>query len=76
MVRCGPFARQGFCGSRFVIQAIATPIAVYGLLMTPLGWKLAGLVWGYAVIWFLLTDRVKLLGYRFLDHAKAGEYEA
>jgi H+-transporting ATPase len=54
-------------------QAIATLIAVYGLFMTPLGWKLAGLVWGYAIIWALLTDRVKLLGYRFLDHAKAGE---
>ena len=54
-------------------QAIATLIAVYGLFMTPLGWKLAGLVWGYAIVWALLTDRVKLLGYRFLDHAKAEE---
>jgi H+-transporting ATPase len=54
-------------------QTLATLIAVYGLFMTPLGWKLAGLVWGYAIIWALLTDRVKLLGYRFLDHAKAEE---
>jgi H+-transporting ATPase len=54
-------------------QTIATLIAVYGLFMTPLGWKLAGLVWGYALVWALLTDRVKLLGYRFLDHAKADE---
>ncbi|HEY5256387.1 MAG TPA: plasma-membrane proton-efflux P-type ATPase, partial [Acidobacteriaceae bacterium] len=52
-------------------QTIATLIAVYGLFMTPLGWKLAGLVWAYAVVCFLLTDRVKLLGYYFLDHAKA-----
>jgi H+-transporting ATPase len=52
-------------------QTVATLIAVYGLFMTPLGWKLAGLVWAYAVVCFLLTDRVKLLGYRFLDHAKA-----
>jgi H+-transporting ATPase len=52
-------------------QTVATLIAVYGLFMTPLGWKLAGLVWGYALVWALLTDRVKLLGYRFLDHAKA-----
>jgi H+-transporting ATPase len=52
-------------------QTIATLIAVYGLFMTPLGWKLAGFVWGYAIVWALLTDRVKLLGYRFLDHAKA-----
>jgi H+-transporting ATPase len=52
-------------------QAVATLIAVYGLFMAPLGWKFAGLVWGYALVWALLTDRVKLLGYRFLDHAKA-----
>ena len=52
-------------------QTIATLIAVYGLFMTPIGWKLAGLVWGYAIVWALLTDRVKLLGYRFLDPVKA-----
>ncbi|MGC1781492.1 MAG: HAD-IC family P-type ATPase [Acidobacteriaceae bacterium] len=52
-------------------QTVATLIAVYGLFMTPLGWKLAGFVWAYALAWFLLTDRVKLVGYHFLDHAKA-----
>ena len=52
-------------------QTIATLTAVYGLFMTPIGWKLAGLVWGYAIVWALLTDRVKLLGYRFLDPLKA-----
>jgi H+-transporting ATPase len=29
------------------------------------------LVWGYALVWFLLTDRIKLLAYRFLDPIKA-----
>ena len=52
-------------------QMIATLIAVYGLFMTPIGWKLAGVVWGYAIVCALLTDRVKLLGYRFLDPVKA-----
>jgi H+-transporting ATPase len=52
-------------------QTLATLIAVYGLFMTPLGWKLAGLVWAYALVCFLLTDRVKLLGYRLLDPVKA-----
>jgi len=51
-------------------QLVATLIAVYGLFMTPLGWPLAGFVWGYALIWALLTDRVKLLAYRIFDHAK------
>jgi H+-transporting ATPase len=50
-------------------QVLATLIAVYGIFMTPLGWRWAGVVWGYALIWFLLTDRVKLLAYRILDPA-------
>jgi H+-transporting ATPase len=48
-------------------QAIATLIAVYGLFMTPLGWRYAGFVWIYAISWALLTDRLKLLAYRILD---------
>jgi H+-transporting ATPase len=49
------------------VEAIATLIAVYGIFMTPLGWGWAGLVWGYALVWFLISDRVKLLAYRILD---------
>jgi H+-transporting ATPase len=52
-------------------QAVATLIAVYGMFMTPLGWKYAGIVWGYALAWFLVNDRVKLLAYRILDSPKA-----
>jgi H+-transporting ATPase len=52
-------------------QAVATLIAVYGLFMTPLGWGWAAFVWGYALVWFLVNDRVKLLAYRILDHIKA-----
>ena len=51
-------------------QTIATLIAVYGLFMTPLGWKWAGFVWGYALVWFLVNDRVKLLAYRIFDPTK------
>ena len=52
-------------------QMLATLIAVYGVLMTPLGWGWALFVWGYAVAWFLVNDRVKLLAYRIFDPAKA-----
>ena len=52
-------------------QLVATLIAVYGLFMTPLGWSWALFVWGYALAWFLVNDRVKLLAYRFLDPARA-----
>jgi len=54
----------------FGTQAVATLIAVYGLFMTPLGWGWAAFVWAYAIAWFLVTDRVKLLAYRVLDHIK------
>jgi len=52
-------------------QIVATLIAVYGLLMTPLGWGWAGFVWIYALVWALISDRVKLLAYRILDPVKA-----
>jgi H+-transporting ATPase len=52
-------------------QAIATLIAVYGLFMAPLGWRYAGIVWGYALVWFLLNDRIKLLTYWVLDRSKS-----
>ena len=48
-------------------QIVATLIAVYGLFMTPLGWGWALFVWGYALVWFLVNDRVKLLAYRVFD---------
>jgi H+-transporting ATPase len=53
-------------------QIIATFIAVYGLGMTAIGWKWAGFVWAYALAWFLLNDRVKLLAYRIIDREHSG----
>ena len=52
-------------------QTVATLIAVYGLFMTPLGWRWAGFVWAYALLWALVNDRVKLLAYRIFDPNKA-----
>ena len=52
-------------------QAVATCIAIFGLgLVTPLGWNWALLVWGYALAWALVNDRIKLVTYRILDVAK------
>jgi H+-transporting ATPase len=48
-------------------QTVATLIAVYGLFMHPLGWGWAAFVWGYAILWALASDRIKLLAYRILD---------
>jgi len=53
-------------------QLVATLIAVYGLFMTPIGWRWAAFVWGYAIACFLVTDPLKLLAYRILDSVKDG----
>jgi H+-transporting ATPase len=53
-------------------QLIATVFAVYGILMTPIGWGWGLAVWGYALAWFLLNDRVKLAGYRIFNHRQLG----
>jgi H+-transporting ATPase len=51
-------------------QLIATVFAVYGILMTPIGWGWGLVVWGYAIAWFLLNDRIKLAAYRIFDPVK------
>jgi H+-transporting ATPase len=52
----------------FGTQAFATLMAVYGLhIMTPIGWGWAAAVWGYALVWALLTDPIKVLAYRIFD---------
>ncbi len=56
----------------FGTQTLATLIAVYGLFMTPLGWKWAGFVWAYALVWFLINDGLKLVAYKVLAATKGG----
>jgi H+-transporting ATPase len=53
-------------------QLVATLIAVYGLFMAPIGWQWAGIVWGYALAWFILNDRVKLAAYRLFSGEHSG----
>lgn len=57
-------------GAVVCTQAVATLIAVYGVLMTPIGWYWAAVVWAYALVWFLIEDAAKLLAYRFLDRRR------
>ncbi len=53
-------------------QLIATLIAVYGLFMNPIGWGWAFAIWGYALIWFFINDRVKIAAYRIFDKDAPG----
>jgi H+-transporting ATPase len=45
---------------------------VYGLFMTPIGWGLALLVWGYALVWFLVEDATKLAALRMFERGGTG----
>jgi H+-transporting ATPase len=49
-------------------QFTATIITVYGILLPAMGWALAGLVWGYALVSFLIQDFLKVRFYRVLNH--------
>jgi H+-transporting ATPase len=56
----------------FGTQAVATTIAIFGFgIVTPLGGYWALLVWGYALAWALVNDRVKLIAYRIIGTLKA-----
>lgn len=57
-------------------QTIATIFAVYGVLMTPIGWGWALLVWGYALAWFFVNDLVKQAAYRIFDKNNKGLLES
>jgi H+-transporting ATPase len=51
-------------------QGLATAISLFGFLVTPLWWGWAAMVWAYALGWFLITDPLKRLAYRYLDATK------
>ena len=47
-------------------QITATIITVYGILLPAMGWELAGIVWGYAFLMFLVQDFLKVRFYRLM----------
>jgi H+-transporting ATPase len=49
-------------------QLVATLFAVYGVFMKGIGWKLAGFVWIYAFVFFVINDFVKIRFDKLLDH--------
>lgn len=50
----------------FSTRVIGTLIAVYGIFMTPIGWGWAGLMWAYAIGWFVVNDVSKMGALRIL----------
>ena len=54
-----------------VTQVIGTLFAVYGVFMAPIGWEFAAIVWGYALLSFLITDQIKIYFFRLMGHEEA-----
>ena len=48
-------------------QTIATLITVYGILVPPIGWHLAAIVWSYVIVVFLIIDQLKVRFYKSFD---------
>lgn len=59
-----PFPSFALFGAAEITQVFATLIAVYGVFMTPTGWTLALIVWGYALVFFLINDQIKVWLFR------------
>ncbi len=66
-----PFPAPLLFWATFGTEILGTLIAVYGFLITPIGWEYAAWMWGYALIWFLFNDVIKMATYRFLRRRDA-----
>jgi H+-transporting ATPase len=54
--------------SAVATKVLATLVVAYGWFVAPLGWRLTGYVWLYALTAFVITDLVKVQFYRILEH--------
>jgi H+-transporting ATPase len=51
-------------------QLAGTLLAIYGVLMNPIGWGLAAFVWGYALLSFVITDALKIHYFKLMKHGE------
>ena len=61
-----PYPSLILFGATFSTRVIGTLIAVYGFLITPIGWTYALYMWAYSLAWFVFNDAVKMATYRFI----------
>jgi len=54
-----------FCAT-FGTEILGTVFAVYGFLITPIGWEYALWMWIYALVWFMVNNVAKMMAYRLL----------
>lgn len=53
-----------------ITQVAGTILAVYGAFMTPIGWILALIIWGYAFMFFIINNFVKTYVYKLINWRK------
>jgi H+-transporting ATPase len=53
-----------------ITEIIGTLFAIFGVLLVPIGWRYALLIWGYALAWFILNDFIKIWVYKYLRKDK------
>lgn len=61
-----PYPAPLLFGATFGTEILGTLMAVYGFMITPIGWEYALWLWAYALAWFMVNDMIKMLVYRFL----------
>ncbi len=54
-------------------QVIGTLFAVYGWIIPAIGWGKALSVWGYAIIWLLIFNVIKVIAIRIMDNKNLGQ---
>jgi len=61
-----PWPSWTLFNATFFSRVAGTVIAVYGFgLMEPIGWEWAIWMWGYAMVWFIFNDAVKMIVLRY-----------
>ena len=56
-----PYPGRVLFWSAVMTKVLATLVVVFGVFVTPVGWKLAGMIWAYALIWMFIADQVKVV---------------
>ncbi|MFA5415664.1 MAG: HAD-IC family P-type ATPase [Methanoregula sp.] len=59
-----PLPSFALFGTAEITQVAATLLAIYGVFMVPIGWSRALVVWGYALVCFLINDQIKVWLFR------------
>ena len=57
-----------FFWSVILTDIFATLLVVFGIFLTPIGWGLAALVWGYSLVAFVIEDQMKIYFFKILEH--------